>query len=60
MFHGYTSIHITNILVHIFAGILAIVCGTTAIVSAKGNPANDMSHSVHQFRSDDMQSGIPR
>jgi uncharacterized membrane protein len=36
MFQGYTSIHIANILVHIVAGILAIICGTTAILSAKG------------------------
>jgi hypothetical protein len=36
MFHGYTSLHITNILVHILAGLLAIAGGTTAIVSAKG------------------------
>jgi hypothetical protein len=40
MFHGYTSFHVTNILVHIFAGVLAIVCGTIAIVSAKGKPVH--------------------
>ena len=36
MFHGYTPFHIANILVHIMAGVVAVVCGTTAIVSAKG------------------------
>ena len=36
MFHGYTPLHISNILVHILAGVLAIACGTIAILSAKG------------------------
>jgi hypothetical protein len=36
MFNGYTPFHISNILIHIVAGILAIGCGTVAIVSAKG------------------------
>jgi hypothetical protein len=40
MFHGYTSVHITNILVHILAGVVAIVCGTIAIASAKGGPVH--------------------
>jgi hypothetical protein len=36
MFHGYTVSHVANILVHILAGVTAIVCGTIAIMSAKG------------------------
>jgi hypothetical protein len=36
MFHGYTVSHVANILVHILAGITAIVCGTIAIIGAKG------------------------
>lgn len=40
MFHGYTWFRIANILVHILAGVLAIVCGTTAILSVKGNPVH--------------------
>ena len=36
MFHSYTPAHIANILIHILAGVLAIACGTIAIVSMKG------------------------
>jgi hypothetical protein len=36
MFHGYTESHIANILLHILAGVTAIVCGMIAIASAKG------------------------
>jgi hypothetical protein len=36
MFLGYTVSHVANILVHILAGITAIVCGTIAVISAKG------------------------
>lgn len=40
MFHGYTPFHIANILVHVFAGTIAVVCGTIAIISAKGGRAH--------------------
>jgi hypothetical protein len=36
MFHGYTPYHIANLLVHIVAGVVAVACGTIAIVSTKG------------------------
>jgi hypothetical protein len=40
MFHGYAPLHITNIFVHVLAGVFAIICGTIAIVSAKGKPVH--------------------
>jgi uncharacterized membrane protein len=36
MLNGYTPLHIANIVVHVFAGVTAIVSGTVAIASVKG------------------------
>lgn len=40
MFHDYTPLHITNILVHVVAGIVAVASGTIAIISVKGGRAH--------------------
>jgi uncharacterized membrane protein len=36
MFHGYSSAHVANILLHILGGTAALVAGFTALVSRKG------------------------
>jgi hypothetical protein len=36
MLNGHTAPHIANIVVHVVAGVTAIICGTVAIVSVKG------------------------
>jgi uncharacterized membrane protein len=37
MFHGYTSAHIANILLHILGGTVALAAGMLALVSRKGS-----------------------
>jgi hypothetical protein len=37
MFHGYTSAHIANILLHILGGTVALAAGLVAIISRKGS-----------------------
>ena len=36
MFHGYTSAHIANILLHIIGGTVALAAGLLALLSRKG------------------------